>query len=208
MSFSKHSRNPPKPKYCKVCHDAGKDEKSYTSHYIRETPEPSSRIVCPTLLALECKYCYKNGHTVKYCNTLKKNKALLERRTKDATQTPKVATSITPRKSENQFALLDCDDEEETETIPVCVPIQSQAAALAPAMSWQKIIDVTNQQVIDEENDRLRREDIKRQEERRKREEDNMRHLLVPTPAPRPTFFRSSMINWADDTSDEEDEDM
>jgi len=199
MSFSKHSRNPPKPKYCKVCHDAGKDEKIYTSHYIRESPDPSSRVVCPTLLALECKYCFKNGHTVKYCATLKKNKARLER----AKESPRIVSNIAPKKSENQFALLDCYEEEESETITDVPQIEA-----VPAMSWKKIIDVTNQQVIDEENERLRREEMKREEQKRKREEENMRHLLVPMPAPKPMFFRSSMINWAADTSDEEDEDI
>lgn len=199
MSFSKHSRNPPKPKFCKVCHDAGKDEKIYTSHFIRESPDPSSRVVCPTLLALECKYCFKNGHTVKYCVTLKKNKARLER----AKESPKIVTNNAPKKSENQFALLDCEDEEESETITSVPQIEA-----VPVMSWKKIIDVTNQQVIDEENERLRREEMKREEQKRKREEENMRHLLVPMPAPKPMFFRSAMLNWAADTSDEEDEDI
>jgi hypothetical protein len=200
MSFSKHSRNPPKAKYCKVCHDAGKDEKIYTSHYIRESPDPSSRVVCPTLLALECKYCFKNGHTVKYCVTLKKNKARLERG-KDTTHTPKIASNNAPKNSENKFALLDCCDEEESETITDVPQIEA-----VPVMSWKKIIDVTHKQVEEEENERIRRQAIKEEEEKRRREEENMKKLLVPTPVPFPTFRRGTMLNWADDTSDEEDE--
>ncbi len=58
--------------YCKVCHDSGKSEAVYTSHFIRETVDPNSKVVCPTLLALECRFCFCKGHTVKYCSVLKK----------------------------------------------------------------------------------------------------------------------------------------
>lgn len=59
--------------YCKVCQDAGKSEAVYRSHYTRESKDPNAKICCPTLLALECRYCFKAGHTVKYCKTLKEN---------------------------------------------------------------------------------------------------------------------------------------
>ena len=57
--------------FCKVCADAGKTD---TAHFPRKTPDPNSEVVCPTLLALECRYCFKNGHTVKYCLVLKERK--------------------------------------------------------------------------------------------------------------------------------------
>lgn len=60
--------------YCKVCHDAGKSKAEYTSHYVRQTPAPDSKIACPYLLSLECAYCRQKGHTPKYCKTTK-NKA-------------------------------------------------------------------------------------------------------------------------------------
>ena len=62
-----NSRKP----FCKVCADAGKTD---TAHFPRKTPDPNSEVVCPTLLALECRYCFKNGHTVKYCVVLKDRK--------------------------------------------------------------------------------------------------------------------------------------
>ena len=62
-----------KKPYCKVCHDAGKPESVYTSHYVKTSLVPNAKIACPTLLALECKYCFNPGHTVKYCAVLKKN---------------------------------------------------------------------------------------------------------------------------------------
>ena len=63
-----NSRKP----FCKVCADAGKTD---TAHFPRKTPDPNSEVVCPTLKALECRYCFKNGHTVKYCTVLKERNA-------------------------------------------------------------------------------------------------------------------------------------
>lgn len=65
----------PIQKYCKVCHDAGKSESEYRSHCTRETRDPNSRVTCPTLLNLECRFCFKRGHTVKYCKVLKEKNA-------------------------------------------------------------------------------------------------------------------------------------
>ena len=40
-----------KKKFCKVCQDAGKTEKEYTSNYVRSAPGPNGVLVCPTLLS-------------------------------------------------------------------------------------------------------------------------------------------------------------
>ena len=57
--------------FCKMCYDAGKLEEVYTSHWLRSSKDASSRITCPLLLSIKCKFCKKGGHTVKYCNKLK-----------------------------------------------------------------------------------------------------------------------------------------
>jgi hypothetical protein len=61
--------------FCKICFDTGKAESLYSSHFVRETRDPNSRIVCPTLLALECRYCFASGHTVSKCPKLKGEKS-------------------------------------------------------------------------------------------------------------------------------------
>ena len=61
--------DPSKP-FCKVCRDAGKTEEEYTSHFVRESTAPDAAVVCPTLLAQSCRYCRKQGHTVRYCSLL------------------------------------------------------------------------------------------------------------------------------------------
>lgn len=104
------TNNKPKP-FCKVCFDAGKND---TAHFVRSSPDPKSQVLCPTLLALECRYCAQTGHTVKYCALLKKNnkdKEREQRRVFNTTITATPATTI--QKNNNKFALLDDDDEEE-----------------------------------------------------------------------------------------------
>jgi len=71
-SSSSSSKPSVSKKYCKVCHDSGKSEAVYTSHFIRESIDPNSKVLCPTLLALECRFCFCKGHTVKYCSALKR----------------------------------------------------------------------------------------------------------------------------------------
>jgi len=60
--------------YCKVCHDSGKSEAEYTSHFVKSEPGPKGVVVCPVLLASICNYCKQKGHTLKHCKELEKNK--------------------------------------------------------------------------------------------------------------------------------------
>jgi hypothetical protein len=55
--------------YCKVCHDAGKPESEYSTHWVKDV---SGNTTCPTLLNTECRYCHKLGHTAKFCDVLAK----------------------------------------------------------------------------------------------------------------------------------------
>lgn len=93
-------------KYCKVCHDAGKPETVFRSHCIRESSDVNSKLVCPTLLALECRYCHKAGHTIKYCPIIK-DKVVV---TAAATTTTAKPMSKSPNVT-NKFAALNFDDE-------------------------------------------------------------------------------------------------
>lgn len=61
--------------FCKVCFDTGKTIEMYNSHFVRESRDPNSRILCPTLLALECRYCFVRGHTVSKCPKLENAKS-------------------------------------------------------------------------------------------------------------------------------------
>uniref|UniRef100_A0A6C0HUA2 Nanos-type domain-containing protein n=1 Tax=viral metagenome TaxID=1070528 RepID=A0A6C0HUA2_9ZZZZ len=67
MSFKSTSNKRPFVKNCKFCKDAGKSYEIYTSHFVRESTDPNSKIVCPTILAMECRFCFKKGHTISKC---------------------------------------------------------------------------------------------------------------------------------------------
>jgi len=99
-------------KFCKVCLDAGKTEAEYRSHFTRETSEQNSKVVCPTLLKQECRYCYKNGHTIKYCPTLKE-KERCEKRLQYSAKDTFVSKATTNKAQKNVFACLECDSDEE-----------------------------------------------------------------------------------------------
>lgn len=61
------TRNKRRTPYCKVCHDAGKSLAEYTSHYVKDRPGPTGKVVCPYLLSLKCRYCHETGHTPNHC---------------------------------------------------------------------------------------------------------------------------------------------
>ena len=63
--------------FCNMCFKAGKSEKEYTSHWLRDRPGPGGVVVCPYLLSIECRYCHDKGHTVSRCPILaNKNKQI------------------------------------------------------------------------------------------------------------------------------------
>lgn len=107
-----------KKPYCKVCHDAGKPESEYTSHWVKDL---SGKTTCPTLLNLECRYCFKPGHTVKFCDVLikmNKEKEREDRKSATASKQTKTLGKNQPqsvRKNVNGFAVLydDSDTEEQ-----------------------------------------------------------------------------------------------
>jgi hypothetical protein len=85
--MSRNNNSAKKP-YCKVCHDAGKSESEYTSHWVKSLPDRNgkSNVTCPTLLSNECRYCFKLGHTAKFCPVLVQNKKDKERSERQVTR--------------------------------------------------------------------------------------------------------------------------
>lgn len=116
--------------FCKVCHDAGKPESVYTSHFVRSDTGPNSKVTCPTLLAQECRYCCKTGHTVKFCPVLEDQK-------KTDTKTAKKGEEVNKpvikkhKKKQNAFEVLDFDSESEKEEVKI-TPINIKEEPLKP----------------------------------------------------------------------------
>ena len=101
-------------KPCKVCQDAGKRESECTNHRLKDI---NGNVTCPTLLKTECRYCFKLGHTIKYCSVLAKNtkdKEKVERRFHTIiAEKPK---PVVQKKPQNGFAAL-CDDSDSEEEV-------------------------------------------------------------------------------------------
>jgi hypothetical protein len=132
-------------KFCKICKDIGKTRDEYTSHYVRETPNPSSRVLCPVLLSSVCRYCKEGGHTVKHCPKI----GAKNQNVKDA---PIVCTETDNNKKEentsvsrNNFsALADLDfrSDDEDEVVVITPPnksVVSYASALQKVALPSKI---------------------------------------------------------------------
>ena len=118
-NYKNNSAVKPMQKFCKVCQDAGKSESEYLSHFTRETRDPNSKVTCPTLLALECRYCYKNGHTVKYCPVLKDNEKQ-QKREQHSDRRIETISKVAPKVNKaptNVFACLDSDSDEEEQKV-------------------------------------------------------------------------------------------
>jgi hypothetical protein len=135
-NYNSNNKQVNKP-FCKVCHDAGKPESVYTSHFIRSAPGPNGKVVCPTLLSLECRYCYQSGHTVKFCSVLKeKNNYQARAQEKQSVVQPRPTQKKQEIKPTNAFAALDISDEESDEETKVStVVIKEEFPALGGAKS-------------------------------------------------------------------------
>lgn len=97
-----------KKAYCKVCHDAGKPESEYTSHWVKDL---TGNTTCPTLLNTECRYCFKLGHTAKFCDNLIKGNKEKERIERSAQVVAEKPVALQNKKPVGRFAAL-CDDNE------------------------------------------------------------------------------------------------
>jgi hypothetical protein len=122
MSYrAPRTNNGTRKPYCKVCHDAGKPEKDYTSHYVKSTNRLTGicETTCPTLLNTECRYCFELGHTAKFCPIIASKNKMDDRRQREDKQTTSVAKpapKLTRTASTNVYSVLDeTDSEKEVE---------------------------------------------------------------------------------------------
>jgi len=112
--------------FCKVCHDAGKPESEYTSHFVKSAPGTTGVVVCPTLLAQQCGYCHTAGHTVSYCKLLKQHQKAKEHynRKCDFVETQTKTAVQEQKKHKSVFATLaeDSDDEIDAKVVKLACP--------------------------------------------------------------------------------------
>lgn len=172
--------------FCKVCQDAGKTDKEYTNHNVRDR---TGKTVCPVLLAQECRNCYKHGHTFKYCPLTKK-----------ATEYKKpyeAPVKAAQPKSKNVFMLLesDSDNEDEVEEVEQLkeFPVlkQQEIKETKQPLNYGRLINMTEQQTKEAFNKKV---EVKQP----------LPKLMVQQPYP----SQKGKLDWATAESDSEgDED-
>lgn len=180
--------------YCKVCHDAGKPEREYTSHWVKDR---SGKTLCPTLLSTECRYCFKLGHTAKFCDLLvKKNKA---KDLKTVSQ-KRVKPNHSPLKPVNSFAVLEIESGSEEEEIAPQISLAKVAAEEYPALSNKE--PVRNEEPKTNWASIAAKPAVLRETVPHSSDKSSQ---LVPVSAPSREWLTKSWADWTDSDSDEEE---
>ena len=180
-------------KFCKVCQDAGKPESLFTSHFPRETNDRNSRVVCPTLLAQECRNCGKRGHTVKYC-TVTVNNAVNMKKNPD-TDTVKPREKEKQKNGLNRFECLHkdyCKKEKEAKDAPKTDASVKTYASVLSALVPEKLPH--NFELVS----------VAKLLEEKKQQIAAVAQIPVVVP---PTVVVKQRLNWALDYDDEDDDD-
>jgi hypothetical protein len=136
---SNSNNNQCKP-FCKVCHDAGKPDNEVTSHFVKSL---EGKIICPTLLTQNCRYCKEPGHTVSFCKVLAQQKKLNEKKERknkmEEQLIEKQKNTKNAKNTKNIFtAFMEEDDEEEEETTTIQTNINSSKPTYASIASKPK----------------------------------------------------------------------
>jgi len=230
MNANRNNKNmkkaAPKP-YCKVCHDAGKTEVEYTSHWVKTKPGPDGVVVCPTLLAQECRYCHEMGHTPSCCKKLERdNKARAKEehereRAKRTAQHEAARAAETKKKTFGQvakfsggFAAL-ADNSDSDESPRACAPRhrpveEFPALCSAPrSLLLDSAIPAAGSyaSMATKSKVQFELEQTQKENERLRAELAAKKSVTYVVAAPKPRIPASKM-NWADmdsDSSDDED---
>jgi len=120
------------------------------NHWLRESMDPNSPIVCKVLLSTECRYCHEFGHTIKRCPQLSQNGSsgfpLAVPIKRDAAKPKPVlgrglglAHRPTLTSSFSAFADSDSDSEDDEEDT-ICSS-RSSTSSLSVSLSWKSISD-------------------------------------------------------------------
>lgn len=120
-------------KHCSVCAKAGMPEEVYSSHYVRESRDPHSRVTCPLIKYNKCGKCGKTGHFSSTCK-------VTERKPEPVKQIKVSKVQVT-----NRFNFSDSEtdepetDEQESDKEPVKITKnQRNVESEATLAGWQE----------------------------------------------------------------------
>lgn len=120
----------PKKTFCKVCFDAGKSETQYASHFVKDRPGPNGKVVCPTLLSTECRYCHDHGHFKSHCPALTQRKSQSTRAPKEESHNSWLSAEQQAFLAENEFAHKLAQQHKQEKKQPVAAAATGAFAAL------------------------------------------------------------------------------
>jgi hypothetical protein len=128
-------------KFCKVCFDAGKPESVYTNHFVKTKNMMTGKLdtTCVTLLALECRYCFGTGHTVKFCpvlegnNKARQNQEIQQARERHTQAAQHAQAQKQVPLAKKGFAVLQDDSDDEEVAVTSFAPLVATSFATATA---------------------------------------------------------------------------
>jgi hypothetical protein len=160
---------------------------------------------------MECRFCYKSGHTVKYCKLAKNaNNVRLQAQKKIKAPTPTPAPAQLTKSSFAAAFGSDDDDDSDQEDVLEAEEFPelgfTNANAKTAPLSFARIIPGTFDQLMAEKEHKQKMAKEKR-DEKEMRAAVNVIHSQPPTTTP---FKRSifPMKSWADDSDFEDEEDI
>jgi hypothetical protein len=156
---AKQNGNTRKP-FCKVCFDAKKPREVYESHWVKDR---EGKVTCVTLLEQECRYCFKAGHTVKFCpeiarvNSEKERASTMDARRRDAeARREREEKQFAQKKAQENaskhggFAALCCDSDDEEQPMKAqkkedwpSLPTSTKAKPVAKGVSFAAALQKT-----------------------------------------------------------------